>query len=176
MQKLPDVKLRVAQERDYELLEKWVARPEIFAFLDFDEPPNRHEIKVVVLARLVDILLIELDGKPVGFFLVYTKGMKSTNSREFDLAIAEKSARGAGVARAAIREFEDWAFTGQKLSKVHANIFPDNRASIALVHACGWPLSEVVHGGITFRGEPADVVFTWMTPELLDETRKKRGF
>ncbi len=177
MQKIAkEVTLRPATGQDYPLLEAWMRQDDIFAFLDYEEPPNRYEIKTVVLARLVDILLIEHQGKPVGFFLVYTRGMKRTNSREFDVAIAETSARHGGVAKAAIVAFEDWAFGEHKLDRVYANIFPDNKASLALVHACGWPLSEVDKGGVNFRDEDVDVVYTWQDRDMLDETRRQRGF
>jgi len=171
-----NVSLRKAEEQDYPLLERWLQQADIFAFLDYEEPPNRFEIKSVVLARLVDILLIEQDRNPVGFFLVYTRGMKRTNSREFDVAIAENSARHGGVAKAAIVAFENWAFTEQKLDRVYANIFPDNTASLALVKACGWPLSEIDKGGIEFRGHDVDVVYTWMDADMIQDCRKSRGF
>lgn len=177
MPNLPDnIHLRPSTEDDYPLLERWLQQEDIFAFLDYEEPPNRHEIKVVVLTKVVDILFITRDDSPVGFFLVYRRGMVRTNSREFDVAIADPSARGKGVAQAAIRAFEDWAFAEQKLSRVYANIFPDNKPSIALVRACGWPLSEVDHGGISFRGKATDVVYTWMDADQLEATRAKRGF
>ena len=177
MQKIArDVSLRIATEQDYPLLERWLQQSDIFAFLDYEEPPNRFEIKTVVLAKLVDILIIQHKDKAVGFFLVYTRGMKRTNSREFDVAIAEKSARHGGVAKAAIVAFEDWAFAEQKLSRLYANIFPDNAPSLALVKACAWPLSEVDKGGVNFRGRDVDVVYTWMDADMLEETRRKRDF
>lgn len=174
---LPEVRLRRIEDRDFEMMERWMRLPDVYAFIDFDQPPSRYDLKVEILAQHVDVLIIELaDGEPVGFFFVYTRGLKRTNVREFDVAVPEAGQRQQGVARAAIRAFEDWAFEEQKLSGVWANIFPDNKPCQALVRSCGWPLSEVDPGGISFRGRPHDVVYTHMTPELLPEARSRRGF
>jgi len=174
---IPEVRLRRIEEEDFELMERWMAVDDVFAFIDYEEPPSRYELKVEILAGRVDVLIIELgDSTPVGFFFVFTRGVKRTNIREFDVAIAEEAHRSIGVAQGAIRAFEDWAFEDQQLSGVWANIFPENEPCLSLVRACGWPISEVDEGGITFRGQPADVVYTKMTPEMREEARAKRGF
>ncbi len=173
---LPDVTLRPVCDDDHALLERWMQVPDVFAFLDYEEPPSRFEIRAVLLTRSVDLLIIELASKPVGFFIVYTRGAKRTGTREFDIAVAEPEARQGGAAKAAIRAFERWAFEEQGLKGVYANIFPDNRPCLELVRACAWPLTEVDAGGIEFRGQAVDVVYTHMTPELRPEAIKKRDF
>ncbi|MBN2361847.1 MAG: GNAT family N-acetyltransferase [Deltaproteobacteria bacterium] len=173
----PGVRLRPVAESDYEMLERWCAQSDVFQFLEYPEPPNRYEIKKAVLAKNVEILIIDLDdGTPVGFFLLYFRGLVRHRSREFDIAIPEIHRRQSGLAQAAILEFERWAFEVEKYSKLWAVIFADNAPCIALVHACHWPLSPVQEKAINYRGRPRDVVMTHMTPELLIETRKRRGF
>jgi RimJ/RimL family protein N-acetyltransferase len=174
---LPEVRLRPVAEADYEILERWVALPDVHQFLEYDEPPNRFEIKKAVLAKNVEILMIaRADGAPVGFFLLYFRGLVRDRSREFDIAIPEANHRQGGLATAAICAFERWALDEQKYKKVWAVIFADNAPCIALVHACHWPLSEVKKNAVDYRGQPRDVVMTYMTPELLAEVRQRRGY
>lgn len=156
------MRLRPVEERDHELLERWMRLPDVHAYLDFEEPPSRHDLKFALLARQLDVLIIELlDGTPIGFFLVYTRGMQRTGEREFDIAIPERRYRQQGLATSAIRAFERWAFEEQGLAGVWAKIFTDNRPCLELVRACGWPLSEVEKQAVEFRGELRDVVYTY---------------
>lgn len=174
---LPAVRLRPVEERDLEQLEGWMRIPDVHTALDFAEPPSRHDLKFGLLAKHVEVLLIELpDGDPVGFFLVYFRGYKRTNTREFDIAVPDPRARQQGVAKAAIRAFERWAFDEQALAGVWAKIFADNVACRELVRACAWPLSEVQEQAVEFRGELRDVVYTHMNPELRRGLQAKRGF
>ncbi|MFH1812134.1 MAG: GNAT family protein [Pseudomonadota bacterium] len=171
---LPEVTLRALRDDDLDLLERWVQVPDVFAFLDDDTPPSRARIRAELLARRLDVLIIDTAEEPVGFFLVYPR--RRGGVREFDIAIPETRARQGGVAKAAIAAFERWAFDAQKLTAVHANIFPENRPCLELVRACAWPLSPVDPGGIEFRGKPRDVVYTHMNEKLLPGARSKRGF
>ena len=173
----PGVRLRPAVAADDEILERWCAQPDVFQMLEYPEPPSRFEIKKAVLAKNVEILMIDLaDGTPVGFYLLYFRGLVRYGTREFDIAIPETSRRQQGLAQAAMLEFERWALEEKKYKKIWAVIFADNVPCIALVHSFDWPLSEVKKNALKYRGELRDVVMTWMTPELLVEVRKKRGF
>jgi len=174
---LPEVKLRRIGEHDFELMERWMRLPDVHAFMDFEQPPSGYDLKVELLAGHVDVLIITSpDETPVGFFFLYTRGLKGTNVRELDLAVPDVERRRQNIAKAAIVAFERWAFEEQELTGVWANIFPDNQACLALLRSCAWPLSETDVGGINFRGAPCDVVYTKMTPELLIEARARRGF
>lgn len=173
----PEVRLRPVAEPDYEILERWCALPDVFQQLEYAEPPNRFEIKRAVLGRNVEILMIDqADGTPVGFLLLYFRGFVRYRAREFDIAIPEARLRQKGIAQAAMLAFERWALDEQKYTKIWAVIFADNAPCIALVKSFDWPLSAVQKNVIKYRGQPRDVVTTYMTPELLVEVRKKRGF
>ena len=173
----PAVQLRPVAEADYEILERWCALPDVFQQLEYAEPPNRFEIKKAVLAKNVEILMIDLaDGEPVGFILMYFRGFVRNRAREFDIAIPEAGRRQGGLAQAAMLAFERWALEEQKYTKIWAVIFADNAPCIALVKSFDWPLSPVQKNFVKYRGRPRDVVTTYMTPELLAETRRKRGF
>jgi RimJ/RimL family protein N-acetyltransferase len=172
---LPEVRLRQIEERDLELLERWLNIPDVRDVLELPGEVNRHHVKVWIFSRRLEVLMIDdADGTSVGFYLVYFAGYKRTNTREFDIAVPE--ARQKGVAKAAIRALEEWAFDQQELSGVWAKIFADNKPCIELVRACGWPLSEPEEGLDGNTGEPRDVVWTRMTPELRVGITERRGF
>jgi len=176
-QELPHVCLRPLEERDYALFDKWMRIPDVYAFLELPEPVGAAHIKVAVLAKRTEVLMIELDeGDPIGFFFVYFSGYVRTNTREFDIAVPDPRARQQGVAKAAIRAFEAWALDEQKLSGVWAAIFSDNQACLELVRSCGWPLSEVTDEGALYLGEPKAVVYTHMNPEIRAGLEERRGF
>ncbi len=175
-QQLPEVELRALREEDYPVLERWMAIPDVHGFLEVDEPPDRHAIKVAVLGRQIEPLIIASEGRAVGFFALYFRGLAAQRSREFDIAVPAHGERQQGLGKAAIRAFEHWAFEQQDLRGVWAKIFTDNRVCLELVRACGWPLSAVLEGAVDFRGEERDLVYTWMTPGMRGDAVKRRGF
>lgn len=192
---LPGVRLRPMADHDAAVLERWMRIPDVYSFLDFEEPPTRHHLRFAVLAKRVEVLIIDLavaDAAPVpagveavpvvnghvavGFFLLYFKGFKRTGTREFDIAVPAPEARRKGVAKAAIIAFEEWCFTQQGYKGIWAKIFADNVPCLSFVRNGCWPLSEVKPGATRYRGQPRDMRETYMTPALLPEARKKRGW
>ncbi|MFH1808655.1 MAG: GNAT family protein [Pseudomonadota bacterium] len=168
--------LRPLQDSDYPVLEDWVQIPDVCQQLEYEAPPNRHELKVAVLGRQFELLMIQGDAQPVGFFLVYFRGLVAHRSREFDIAVPAKVQRQQGLAQAAIRALEHWAFDEQGLVGVWAKIFADNHPCLELVRACGWPRSATVERAYPVGDALRDVVFTWMTPEIRATLKQRRGF
>lgn len=176
VQTLPDIKLRSLQDKDYALLAEWMRISDVHAFLEHDEPPSEAEIKIAVLGRRMEPLIIEHDDEAVGFFALYYRGLAAHKTREFDIAIPPKQARKKGLAKAAIRAFEAWAFDEKKLNGLWAKIFAENTASLELVRACAWPRSEVQQGFVDMEDGVRDLVTTWMTPQIRTTLLLRRGF
>lgn len=175
-QKLPEVTLRTLQDGDYALLAKWMRSAEVYAFLEHDEAPSEADIKVAVLGRRMEPLIIVHDDVEVGFFALYFRGLVAHKTREFDIAIPPIEARRKGLAKAAIRALEAWAFDEKKLNGLWAKIFAENEASLQLVRACAWPRSEVQQGFVDMQDSLRDLVTTWMTPEIRKSLLRRRGF
>ena len=175
-QALPEVQLRMVEDADYEILARGMLIENTYMALGFDEEPNQHHIRLAVLGRQLELLMIVQNEKPMGVIPLYFRGLVAHQTREFDIAIPEPSARKAGLAKAAIRALETWAFDENNYSGLWAKIFADNNASLSLVRSCHWPSSEIQKNGMNFMGVMRDLVYVWMTPALRAELKHRRGF
>lgn len=175
-QQLPDLSLRALLDSDYPLLASWMLHSDVYNSLEHDAAPDEADIKIAVLGKRMEPLIILSGDQPVGFFALYFRGLAAHKTREFDIAIPAHEARRKGLAKAAIRALENWAFDQQGLTGLWAKIFADNVASLELVRACAWPRSQAQRGFVDMAVGVRDLVTTWMTPEIRQSLKFRRGF
>lgn len=68
------------------------------------------------------------------------------------------SARGRGVASAAVEALVDWALANTSLRRIEALVPVDNAASLRVAEACGAAREGIAPGRLRLRGRPVDAV------------------
>lgn len=152
------ITLREASRDDMDELARMMASPSVWQPLEYESAPTPFLLRMLHRRPDWHCLFIHRDDDktPVGFFLLYGL-VRPDMEVEFDIAVPNPDDRKNDLARQAIHAFERHMFDPPKCAGLWAWIDEKNRASLALVKLCRWPVTRKVEKGLEIADELVDV-------------------
>jgi UDP-4-amino-4,6-dideoxy-N-acetyl-beta-L-altrosamine N-acetyltransferase len=154
------MRLRPISLDDADQLLRWRNSPEVARWM-FDARPISPSDHIAWLQARLDspgdrYWIIESDGRDVG--LVHLDDVESADgTASWGLYIGDPSARGRGVATAALTRVLEIAFDELHLSKVRAEVLESNAPSLALHERLGFTRAGEERDRILFERVPSVV-------------------
>lgn len=135
------ISLRRMTNSDLEVKVKWANDPEVNKHIGFNHKITLAETKEWFHRQLqdpnIELFTILLGDESIG----YMKLVKDRfNNGELHMAIGEKQYWGKGYGKEAVREFLDYSFVEEKLSKVFLHVLQQNERAFNLYKKCGFKL------------------------------------
>jgi len=134
--------LRKMTEGDLETKVRWANDPEVNKYIGFDHKITLVETKEWFRRQSQDpnikLFTVLLDNEPIGYMKLVKD--KFNHNGELHMAIGEKQHWGKGYGREAVREFLDFSFREEKLSKVFLHVLQHNKRAFNLYKKCGFKL------------------------------------
>jgi diamine N-acetyltransferase len=161
MEQNPEIRLRIVEENDAQLLLIWENNTDIWLVTGTEKPYKLTEMldfieqskQIVNYGQIRFIIIDNEKDTPIGTIDLYDYSAEK-RSASVGILIAEEKYRGRKYAKHALRVLERYALDQLDLRDIHCSVQSNNITSLALFDSCGYQeVGQKINNGNSMLNE-----------------------
>ncbi len=152
------ITVRLYEDGDFPLLEKWTDDPVGKLFLLTRTDPTHHNsLKKLINSKSTVFAIVSLDDIPIGA-LAYLNLDRQQGKAELRKLIGDKRARGQGYAKTATQYWIEYGISTLGLRKIYVNTLDNNLGNIKLNEMLGFRVEGLLRDEVLIDGKYKDLL------------------